>query len=87
MVFLWGRLLSSWSLAPDEHSGYKDLRDSAYRSVIPYVNGKTELYYSSLYESEPFLFRPAFLSASVKRRLCEPFIAQGRTVTLRPGAR
>jgi hypothetical protein len=87
VVFLWGMLLSSWSLALDEHSGYKDLRDSDHRSVIPYVHGRTELYCSRLYEPEPFLFRPAFLSASVRRRLCELFIAQGRAVTLRPGAR
>jgi hypothetical protein len=33
------------------------------------------------------LSEPAFLSAHVKRHLPKPFIAQGRTVTLRLGAR
>jgi hypothetical protein len=35
---------------------------------------------------EPYLFL-AYLSTPVKRRLPEPFIAQGQAVTLRPGAR
>jgi hypothetical protein len=40
----------------DEHSALKDLRGSDHRSVIYYVHGRIELYYSSLYETEPFLF-------------------------------
>jgi hypothetical protein len=56
VVLLWGRHLASWLLAIDEHSGLKDLRDSGCRSIIPYIHRRTELYCSSLYESEPFLF-------------------------------
>jgi hypothetical protein len=56
VVLLWGRHLASWSLALDEHSGHEDLRGLGHRSAIPYVNGRTELYCSSLYELEPFLF-------------------------------
>jgi hypothetical protein len=48
--------LVSWSLAMDEYSELEDLRGSGRRSVIPYVHGRTELYCSSPYESEPFLF-------------------------------
>jgi hypothetical protein len=67
----------------DEHGGHEDLRGSDRRSVIPYVNGRTELYYSSL----PCLSLPICPPASAKWRLAKPFIAQGRTVTMRPGAR
>jgi hypothetical protein len=56
VVILWGRPLASWSLALDEHSGHEDLRGLGHQSVIPYVHGRTELYCSSLYEPEPFLF-------------------------------
>jgi hypothetical protein len=56
VVLLWGRHLASWLLAMDEHNGLKDLCGSGGRSVIPYVYEKTELYYSSMYEPEPFLF-------------------------------
>jgi hypothetical protein len=56
VVLLWGRHLASWSLALDIHNGHEDLRGSSRRSVIPYVHGRTELYYSSLYEPEPFFF-------------------------------
>jgi hypothetical protein len=56
MVLLWGRPLATWLLAMDEHTGLEDLRGSCHRSVIPYVHGRTKLYCSSLYESEPFLF-------------------------------
>jgi hypothetical protein len=45
-----------WSLAVDERGVHKDLRDSGRQSVIPYVHGRTELYCSSLYEPESFLF-------------------------------
>jgi hypothetical protein len=82
VVLLLEGALVSWSLAMDEHSGHEDLRGSDRRSVIPYVNGRTELYCSSLYEPKPFLF-----PTPVKRCLPGPFIAQGRVVTMRPGAR
>jgi hypothetical protein len=82
VVLLLEGVLVSWSLAMDERSGHKDLRGSGRRSVIPYVHRKTELYCSSL----PCLSL-SFSSAPVKWRLPEPFIAQGRAVTLRPGAR
>jgi hypothetical protein len=73
--------LVSWWLAMDEHGGLEDLRGSGHRGVITYVHGRTELYCSSLYESEPFSPTP------VKRCLPGPFISQGRVVTMRPGAR
>jgi hypothetical protein len=82
VVLLWGRSLASWLLAIDEHGGHEDLRCSGRRSVIPYVHRTTELYCSSLYESEPFLF-----STTLKSRLPEHYIAQGQAVTLRPEAR
>jgi hypothetical protein len=80
VVLLWGMPLASWLLVMDEHSGLKNLRGSYRWSVIPHVHGRTELYCSSLYEPEPFLF-----STPVKRCLLGPFIAQGRVVTMRPG--
>jgi hypothetical protein len=58
VVLLWRMSLASWFLATDEHSGLKDLRGSDRRNVIPYVNRRTELYCSSLYESEHFLLSP-----------------------------
>jgi hypothetical protein len=82
VVLLWGRPLASLLLAIDEHSGHKDLYGSGRQSVILYVHERTELYCSSQYEPESILF-----STSLKRHLPEPFIAQGRAVTLRPGAR
>jgi hypothetical protein len=82
VVLLLEGALVSWSLVMDERGGHEDLRGSGRRSVIPYVHWRTELYCSSL----PCLSLP-FSSAPVKRRLPEPFIAQGRAVTLRPGAR
>jgi hypothetical protein len=48
VVLLLERVLVSWSLAMDERSGHEDLRDSSRQSVISYVHGRTELYYSSL---------------------------------------
>jgi hypothetical protein len=73
VVLLLGRVLISWSLAIDECDGYEDLCGSDRRSIIPYVNERTELYCSSLSylcEPEPFSFRPTPL----KWRLSEPFI-------------
>jgi hypothetical protein len=81
MWFFFGGVLVSWSLAMVERSGYEDLRGSGRRSVIPYIHERTELYCSSLYEPEPFSPTP------VKGCLHGPFIAQGRVVTMRPGAR
>jgi hypothetical protein len=82
VVLLLEGVLLSWSLATDERGGHKYLRGLSRQSIIPYVHGRTELYCSSL----PGL-SPPFSSALVKRRLSEPFIAQGRAVTLRPRAR
>jgi hypothetical protein len=82
VVLLLEGALVSWSLAMDEHGGHEDLRGLGRRSVKPYVHRRTELYCSILpCLSLPFSFTP------VKGRLPEPFIAQGRAVTLRPGAR
>jgi hypothetical protein len=81
MVLLLKRVLVSWSLAMDERGGHEDLRGLGHWSVIPYVHERAELYCSSL----PCLSLP--LRPPVKRRMPEPFIAQGQIVTLRPGAR
>jgi hypothetical protein len=83
MVLLSEKVLVSWLLAMDERGRHKDLRGSGHRSVIPYVHGRTELYCSTL----SYLSLPICPPTPVKRRLPEPFIAQGRAVTLRPGAR
>jgi hypothetical protein len=40
----------------DERGGHEDLCGSGHRSVISYIHERTELYCSSLYEPEPFLF-------------------------------
>jgi hypothetical protein len=48
VVHLLEGALVSWSLAMDERGGHEDLRGLGHRSVIPYVHGRTELYYSSL---------------------------------------
>jgi hypothetical protein len=82
VVLLLERALVSWSLAMDERGGHEDLCGLGRQSVIPYVHGRIELYCSNL----PCLSLP-FSSAPVKRRLPEPFIAQGREITLRPEAR
>jgi hypothetical protein len=81
MVLLLGMTLVSWSLAMNECSGHEDLRGSGRWSVLPYFYERTELYCTSL-SCLSFFF---FLTL-VKRRLTKPFIAQDRTVTLRPGA-
>jgi hypothetical protein len=70
VVLLWGRHLASWLLAIDEHSRLEDLRGSGRRSIIPYVHRRTELYCSSMYEPETFLF-----STPRKWRPPEPFVA------------
>jgi hypothetical protein len=56
VVFLLEGALVSWLLAMDERSGHKNLRGLDRWSVIPYAQGRIELYCSSLYEPEPFLF-------------------------------
>jgi hypothetical protein len=81
VVLLWGRVLASWSLAIDERGGHEDLRRSGRRSIIPYAHGRMKLYCSSLPCLSLFFNRP------LKWRLPDPFIAQCRTITLRPGAR
>jgi hypothetical protein len=70
-IFLLEGVLISWSLAIDERGGHEDLRDSDRQTVISYVHGRTELYFSKLYEHGPFSPTP------VKRCLPDPFIAQG----------
>jgi hypothetical protein len=48
VVLLLKRDLFSWFLAIDERGGYEDLCGSDRQSVIPYVYGRIELYFSSL---------------------------------------
>jgi hypothetical protein len=54
----------------DERGGHKDLHGSDCQSVISYVHGRTIVVLLKHALSEP-----AFLSALVKMRLSEPFIA------------
>jgi hypothetical protein len=78
VVLLLRRALVSWSLAIDEHIGYKDLCSSGRQSVIPYVYGRTGLYCSSLpclCESEPFFSDPD-RSTDRSINLCEVAPAQ-----------
>jgi hypothetical protein len=77
-----GRALVSWSLAMDERGGHEDLRGSSRRSVIPYVHGRT-----GVVLLKPTMPEPTYLSVPEKWRLLEPFIAQGRAVTMSPEAR
>jgi hypothetical protein len=49
VVLLWGRHLASWLLALGERSGHEDLGGSDRLSIIPYVYGRTELYYAQAY--------------------------------------
>jgi hypothetical protein len=81
VVILWGRSLASSSLAMDERSWYEDLRGSGSQSIIPYVYWRTELYYSSLPCLSHFFFSDLWICC-----LPDPFIAQGRTVTLKSKA-
>jgi hypothetical protein len=48
VAFLLEGALVSWSLAMDERGGHEDLRGSGRRSVIPYVHGRTELYFAQV---------------------------------------
>jgi hypothetical protein len=85
VVLLLERNLVSWSLAMDERGGHEDLRGSGHRGVIPHIHGRTELYCLSLASPEPAYLSANLFLTPVKRRLPEPFIAQGRIVMLRPG--
>jgi hypothetical protein len=76
VVLLLERALTSWSLAMDERSGHKDLRGSGRWSIISYVHGRTELYCTSLPCLNLSFFGP------VKWHMPEPFIAQGRAITM-----
>jgi hypothetical protein len=81
VVLLWGMDLASWSLAMNERGEHQDLRGSGRRNIIPYAQERTGFYCSSLpclCEPEPFFDRPT----PVKWCLLEPFIAQGRVVTM-----
>jgi hypothetical protein len=49
VVLLWGRHLASWLLALGERGGHDDLCGSGRLSVIPYVQGRTELYCAQVY--------------------------------------
>jgi hypothetical protein len=72
IFFLLEMTLASWSFAIDEHDGHEDLCDSDHQSVIPYLNGRTVLYCSSL----PCLCEPeSFFLTPVKWRLPKHFIA------------
>jgi hypothetical protein len=74
----------------DEHGGHEDLCGSVRQSVIPYVHERTELYCSSLPIYPGTCFRPSALTDLFPPppiRGTGPFIAQGRVVTMRPGAR
>jgi hypothetical protein len=77
VVLLLERALVSWSLAMDEYSGHEDLRGSDHRSVISYVHGRTKLYCSGLALPESGYLSANLFSTPVKRRMSEPFIAQG----------
>jgi hypothetical protein len=44
VVLLLEMALVSLSQAMNERGGHKDLCGSVHRSIIPYVNGRTELY-------------------------------------------
>jgi hypothetical protein len=81
VILLLEKYLVSWLLAMDERGGHKDLRGSDRRSVILYIHGRTDLYCSS----DACLSQPICPPSEV--RLPEPFIAQHRAVTLKPGAR
>jgi hypothetical protein len=81
MVLLLEGALVSWSLAMDKRGGHEDLCGSGRQSVIPYIHRRTKLYCSSLPSLSPFFFDP------MNRCLSDPFIAQGRVVTMRPMAR
>jgi hypothetical protein len=89
VVLLLEEVLVSWSLAMHECNGHEDLCGSSHRSVIPYVHGRTELYFSSLVLPVwAWAFWPRICFQTPEKR-CLPvlFIAQGRVVTMRHRAR
>jgi hypothetical protein len=47
VVLLRGRPLAFLVFAPDERGGHDDLRGSGRLSIIPYVHGRTDLYFCS----------------------------------------
>jgi hypothetical protein len=58
VVLLLEGALVSWSLTIDECSGHKDIHSLGHGKVIPYIHGRTGLYWSSLLylcEPEPYL--------------------------------
>jgi hypothetical protein len=80
VVLLRGRSLAFWLFALDERGGHDDLCGLGHLSIIPYVHGRTELYFCS---SLPCLSL-FYFSSPWKWRLPEPFIAQGRVATMSP---
>jgi hypothetical protein len=48
VVLLLDGALVYWSLARDEHGGHEGLRGLGRQSVIPYIHGRTELYYAQV---------------------------------------
>jgi hypothetical protein len=80
VVLLWERSLASWLLALGEHGGHDDLHGSGRLSVT----STGEL---SCIVLKPVLPKPFLFSTPMKRCLPGPFIAQGRVVTMRLGAR
>jgi hypothetical protein len=82
VVLLRGRPLAFLVFVLDERGGHDDLRDLDRLSVIPYVHGRTKLYFCS---SLPCL-SPFFFLTPWKWRMAEPFIAQGWTATMSPKA-
>jgi hypothetical protein len=58
VVLLLKAVLVFGSLAMDERGGHEDLRGSGRWSVIPYVHGRTELYFAQACMSEPAFSSP-----------------------------
>jgi hypothetical protein len=80
MLLMWGRPLAFLVFALDERGGHDDLCGSDRLSIIPYIHGRTELYFcSSLHCLSLFLF-----STPWKWCLPKPFIAQGQAATMSP---
>jgi hypothetical protein len=72
VVLLLERVLVSWSLAMDERGKHQNLRGSGHRSVIPYVNGRTELYCSSLQLPEHFIAQGRAVTLRPRARQVAP---------------
>jgi hypothetical protein len=82
VVLLLEGALVSWSLAMDERGGHEDLCSLGHWSIMPYIHGRT-----GVVLLKPALPELAYFSAPEKWRLPEPFIAEGRAVTISPEAR